>query len=284
MKKIIGLLLFIFAWTGNVNACDNSTISIASQVTNPDGSITYTLDLTTELGGLDATFYGFALSFNSAFNTPTVIVGGTYPTTTSIANGDLISGTLTGTLQGVVGVAVNSVVNDSDWNVYMGLTNVISFESSEIFGATSNDISMQIQVTVMGCVEDIVFDSSVNSGSSACEITASTGQSCATCSITATTAGTQTACVSASNTYTQEVVVTYTNAPASGTLNVNGQSFAITSSPQTVTLINLLADGNSVNVTAVFSDDAGCTLTSAGLFTAPADCSTPCTPDNGTWD
>ena len=104
------------------------------------------------------------------------------------------------------------------------------------------------------------------------------------CAISNLSAGTQAACSPSDDTYTQEVVVTYTNAPASGTLNVNGQSFAITSSPQTVTLINLLADGNPVNVTAVFSDDVGCTLTSSGLFSAPVSCSTPCAPDNGTWD
>ncbi|WP_291726099.1 choice-of-anchor D domain-containing protein, partial [Bernardetia sp.] len=104
-----------------------------------------------------------------------------------------------------------------------------------------------------------------------------TVQSAATCSITAISAGTQTACVPASNTYTQEITVTYSNAPASGTLNVNGQTFAITSSPQTVTLTGLTADGNSVDVVAVFSADAGCTFTETNAFTAPASC-TPTTP------
>ena len=97
------------------------------------------------------------------------------------------------------------------------------------------------------------------------------------CNITSITAGAQTACVPATNTYTQEVVVTYANAPATGTLDVNGQSFAITSSPQTVNLMGLVADGNIVNVTASFSADAACTLTENALFTATADC-TPTAP------
>ena len=136
----------------------------------------------------------------------------------------------------------------------------------------------------MGCVEEIVFDASVNSGSSSCEYTVSTGVSCASCNVSAITGGNQTPCVPGSNTYTQEVTVSYTNAPASGTLDVNGQSFAIASSPQTVTLTGLLSDGNAVNVTAVFSADPACTLSVNGLFTAPAPCNAGCTPDNGTWN
>ncbi len=97
------------------------------------------------------------------------------------------------------------------------------------------------------------------------------------CAITALSAGTQTACDPGTNTYTQEVTVTYENAPASGTLEVNGQSFAIASSPQTVTLVDLTADGAVVDVTASFSDDAACTFTEAALFTAPANCTpNPC--------
>jgi PKD repeat protein len=93
------------------------------------------------------------------------------------------------------------------------------------------------------------------------------------CAISSITAGTQTACVPATNTYTQQVTVTYTNAPGSGTLLVNGQSFAITSSPQTVTLTGLAANGAPVNTTASFSANGACTLTANSLFTAPASCS-----------
>ncbi len=99
------------------------------------------------------------------------------------------------------------------------------------------------------------------------------------CAITALSAGTQTSCVPASNTYTQEVVVTYENAPATGSLEVNGQTFAIGASPQTVTLTGLTADGNSVNVTASFTADGSCTLSSNGLFTAPDDCTPPSNED-----
>lgn len=92
------------------------------------------------------------------------------------------------------------------------------------------------------------------------------------CSITDIAAGTQTACNAATNTYSQDVLVTYSGAPATGTLNVNGQSFAITSSPQTVTLANLVSNGSSVDVTTSFSANAACDMTLTNVFTAPVSC------------
>ena len=94
----------------------------------------------------------------------------------------------------------------------------------------------------------------------------------AQCSITAISTGTQTACDPLTNYYTQEITVTYSNAPGVGSLDVNGQSFSITGSPQTITLTNLYSDGLPVDVTAVFSSDQACTFTQLASFTAPADC------------
>ena len=96
------------------------------------------------------------------------------------------------------------------------------------------------------------------------------------CSITDVAAGTQTACVSASNQYTQQVTVTYANAPTTGLLNVNGQTFAITSSPQTVTLTGLTAGGGNVDVSAFFTALATCAYTENNVFIAPASCA--CVP------
>jgi gliding motility-associated-like protein len=83
------------------------------------------------------------------------------------------------------------------------------------------------------------------------------------------------------NEYTQEVTVTFTNPPATGDLVVNGQTFAIGTSPQTVVLTGLTSDGLSVDVTANFDADPSCSLTELNLFTAPADCTpTPCIVDS----
>ena len=135
-------------------------------------------------------------------------------------------------------------------------------------------------VTLVGLVADgnavnVTASFSTDGGCTATVNSLFTAPVSCVCSIDAiANGGNQTACVPASNTYSNDVTVTYTNAPATGNLVVNGQTFAIGSSPQTVTLTNLTSDGNAVNVTASFSVDAGCTLTSNGVFTAPASCST----------
>jgi len=60
---------------------------------------------------------------------------------------------------------------------------------------------------------------------------------------------------------------------------VNGQTFAIGTSPQSVTLTGLVANGAAVNVTASFSADTGCFRTETALFTAPARCRQGDAPD-----
>ncbi|MCB0691828.1 MAG: hypothetical protein KDC16_09295, partial [Saprospiraceae bacterium] len=96
------------------------------------------------------------------------------------------------------------------------------------------------------------------------------------CNIQSLVAGTQSLCNSTDNTYTQEIIVTFCTAPSTGTLDVNGQSFAISTSPQTVTLVGLIADGLPLDITATFSDDTNCTLTEIGLITAPISCAVSC--------
>jgi hypothetical protein len=177
MKKIY-LLLLVLSLSINSNACDNSLFTLTNQTTNPDGSITYTFDITIDLGALDATYYGFLLSFNSQFNIPEVIIGGTYPTTSTITENNLTCGALNGeTFTALTGANINSLNNDSDWNPYMNMENVISFEDGSTFGSASSDICMTIEVTVMGCVEDIELNAHVNNGG-LCLYNQSTGQNC----------------------------------------------------------------------------------------------------------
>lgn len=84
-------------------------------------------------------------------------------------------------------------------------------------------------------------------------------------------------CVDA-NTYEADITISYFNPPGSGTLTVNGQHFSISSSPQTVTLTNLTADGNPVDLNAEFSAEPTCSLTENALFSAPesGSCSYTC--------
>ena len=105
---------------------------------------------------------------------------------------------------------------------------------------------------------------------------------CSPCEVIDLTLGVQSPCDPLTNLYTQEIIVTYSNDPGSGTLDVNGQSFSITASPQTVSLTGLVSDGNPVDVTANFSADLGCSLTSNSLFTAPSGCTVGCNANAGT--
>ncbi len=174
-------LFFLLSFTSfPVLACNNSSISLTNQTTNPNGSITYDFDICVEYGGFDPSFFGYILVFNSSTSTPVVDVSGAYPTTTTISNASLSSGSLSAILQGLTGSNINSVANDSDWNPFQNSTNVLSFENGDLFSPIFDDICMSIQVTVMGCVEDIDFHANVNSSASSCIYNVSTGQNCCT--------------------------------------------------------------------------------------------------------
>jgi len=232
-------------------ACDNSTITIANQVTNPDGSITYTLNLFVELGTADVVFYGFVLKFNSAYNTPTVVIGGTYPTTTPLSNTNLTSGSISGTLAAKTGSGINSIVNDPDWDTYDNQTNVISYESNQLFGATTISFNTQIQVTVSGCVESIFFDSNVNSGAPQCEYLVSTGQNCSPCSIAAPTFSpvTQPTCTTSTGSFTITNYLgsnTYSSSPPTG---ISFSSGSVTASPGTYVIT--ASNGSCTNTASV---------------------------------
>ncbi|MFT4968443.1 MAG: hypothetical protein ACI9O4_000172 [Chitinophagales bacterium] len=97
----------------------------------------------------------------------------------------------------------------------------------------------------------------------------------APCAITSIAAFAQFPCDPNTNTYNQELIITYNNAPG-GTINVNGQTFAVSTSPQNVVLIGLIADGNSTNVTAFFTNQTTCMFTDNNTFTAPVNCSPAC--------
>lgn len=99
------------------------------------------------------------------------------------------------------------------------------------------------------------------------------------CDISNLTPGTQ-SCDFDNNNYDQEIIVSYNNAPNSGTLLVkvdNGAwlPYPIAGSPQTILLEDLTPNGQNVDVFVKFSDDLGCTFQADNLFQAPADCTPP---------
>ncbi|MDN3492543.1 DUF7507 domain-containing protein [Winogradskyella bathintestinalis] len=86
------------------------------------------------------------------------------------------------------------------------------------------------------------------------------------------------------DTFTADITVTFISAPASGTLNLSGDgttSVSVTglTSPYTFVDVVLPANGNSINLIATFSGQAGCPFTNSNVFTAPSECS-----DDGCFD
>ncbi len=83
----------------------------------------------------------------------------------------------------------------------------------------------------------------------------------------------------ADDTFTANVTVTFSNPPATGTLNLSGDatsSIAVGSlgaGTYTFTGVQMSADGSAISLTAAFSDDAACTLTNSNAGTAPGSCS-----------
>jgi len=100
------------------------------------------------------------------------------------------------------------------------------------------------------------------------------------CSIDGISSGNQESCDPANNEYSQDLTIEYSSAPTAGNLIVNGSSFPLSGSPQTVTLQNLTSDGAPVDVTVSFSADSSCERIFPAIFTAPENCC-PITLDLG---
>ena len=116
------------------------------------------------------------------------------------------------------------------------------------------------------------------------------------CSISSVLPGAQLACNPETNTFSQQLILIYDNAPT-GLINVNGSLFTISGSPQTISLNNLPANGQSVDVDVFFTGDPSCSSNHPALFTAPDPCGggsctiasynvgtqTPCNSIDGTY-
>ena len=94
------------------------------------------------------------------------------------------------------------------------------------------------------------------------------------CSLLNVTAEFQSPCAPLTNTYSQQLEITYENAPETGSLVVNGVSFPISGSPQLVWLSDLDSDNLPVDVDVFFSENPDCAWSAPALFTAPASCCT----------
>ena len=249
MNKLYKLLFYLLISVKSI-ACDDSSFSLISQTDNGDGTYTYEIELCNQMLGLEGIPDGFELVFS----------GGTFTNIVSFTPNSLFtsgSDEYIGSIQG------------AGTTIIWALQTLFPVHNSNLF---CNNISITTQgepgvVDIdyhqgyPGCTDQYIFPSSP-----ACEIELALGN--------------QTPCDPLTNTYTQEIIVSYQTPPSSGTLDVNGQSFAVTSSPQTIALTGLIANGGTVDVNALFSSEPTCSILSNDLFTSPLSCI--CSTNTGT--
>ncbi|MCB9328918.1 MAG: gliding motility-associated C-terminal domain-containing protein [Lewinellaceae bacterium] len=83
--------------------------------------------------------------------------------------------------------------------------------------------------------------------------------------------GTQSDCDPNKGTFTQELIISYDD-PPTGNLNVNGEIYSLTGSPQTIVLTDLIADGSNHGITVYFTDATDCEFNNPNFFQAPQNC------------
>ena len=93
-----------------------------------------------------------------------------------------------------------------------------------------------------------------------------------TCAIVDLDVETTEACNFRDNLYNVSVSFEVELGPSSGDVTINGQTFPFRAGRNTVELVDLLADGQPVDLTFSFSEDAGCTKTEFNVFDAPENC------------
>lgn len=242
MKKIFTIITSIAFLFNTSFACDDATFSNLSVGDNGDGTYDITFDLCAEFLGLEGSPEWWGIQFTGG--TFTSVVTAT-PASVTTSTGDVYNG--------------ESFLAGAAWR----------WRTTEAFPSNGTGTFCNTYVVTVNGLPSNYNGSYHDTYGGTCNFSGVIPQPC---SISGISVGTQTACNPADNTYTQQLTVTYSDEPGSGNLVVNGQSFGITGSPQVVTLTGLDSDGSAVDVTAVFSSDASCTVTQPSLFTAPANC------------
>ena len=136
-------------------ACHNSEINSVTSVDNGDGTTTFTINVTVDVGSSDGYNYGFLLDFYSS-NNP-VVVQSISPASFSKSGEDIVGyyGNNVGS-----GDYTNSGVNG--FGIYAA-ENVVAYEYVGRYWYTSSDYTSEVVVTVSGCVEEIMFQADFRS-------------------------------------------------------------------------------------------------------------------------
>lgn len=98
------------------------------------------------------------------------------------------------------------------------------------------------------------------------------GWSAEYCGFESVTSLAQSPCQPETNAFSETLLIEWQGAPNNGLLLLNGESYFMGSSPRTIVVSGLEADGTSRNVTLSFSALPSCTATFANVFVAPSSC------------
>lgn len=148
--------------------------------------------------------------------------------------------------------------------------------SIPLSGNTTLDINLQFN-NLTAADEGIYLDNiiiDVQGGSPTCSITDIALSNSGSCNDNGTASD------ASDDYYTADVTVTYSNAPASGTIDLTGTgvvggttSIAVGTSPQTITNVQLAANGSDVEIIATFSAETTCNYTETVVGSGETSCS-----------
>ncbi len=136
----------------------------------------------------------------------------------------------------------------------------------------STALVMSFPVTVDDQQLNIAFQASINQGKISAIQVRPMGEPPVVCIVDSIQLGVQSDCDDEFITYSQVLTIFSSNAPDSGLVVVNGQSFAVSASPQTVVLEDLISDGQSVDLSIAYSADSLCVFALDSAWFAPEDC------------
>ena len=121
--KITSVLYALFFISTNAFACHNGSIDNVVSVNNGNGTTTFTIDLTVEVGTLDGRSLGFALIFGGSSGAPVVLSSPAFtPLLVNSGYNDLVGYTATGIGSGM-GASIINYFDDR----YGNRTDVLSY-------------------------------------------------------------------------------------------------------------------------------------------------------------
>ena len=167
-----------------------------------------------------------------------------------------------------------TIIDGTDTNYTNFTTGTLNI--ADVTGLDATQYCVLITHDENSCIREI--NCATLTVNAVCDITAIASSNIDSCSDN----GTPT--ILTDDTFTADITVTFTSAPATGTLNLTGDGTASVSavglmSPHTFVDVTLPADGEAIGLAATFSAETSCTFTELNVMTALFECSDDACPD-----